>query len=114
MHLVVAGGYDDNVKENLEYYQELCDLAKELAVEDRITFLKSQSDERKQLLMHSCACIIYTPQNEHFGIVPLEAMYMKRPVIATNTGGPKESVRNYLPLHQNKSGIFLFYCNDHK
>jgi alpha-1,3/alpha-1,6-mannosyltransferase len=29
---------------------------------------------------------------EHFGIVPLEAMYSKLPVIACNSGGPKETV----------------------
>lgn len=43
--------------------------------------------------------ILYTPENEHFGIVPIEAMYMvnyiyikKKPVIASNSGGPKESI----------------------
>jgi alpha-1,3/alpha-1,6-mannosyltransferase len=35
---------------------------------------------------------VYTPQHEHFGIVPLEAMASSRPVIAVNNGGPTESV----------------------
>jgi alpha-1,3/alpha-1,6-mannosyltransferase len=35
---------------------------------------------------------VYTPQHEHFGIVPLEAMASSRPVIAVNSGGPTESV----------------------
>lgn len=35
---------------------------------------------------------MYTPQHEHFGIVPLEAMASSRPVIAVNSGGPIESV----------------------
>ena len=38
--------------------------------------------------------MLYTPTNEHFGIVPVEAMYCERPVIATNTGGPLETVKN--------------------
>ena len=37
-------------------------------------------------------CLCYTPSEEHFGIVPLESMYSKLPVIACNSGGPKETV----------------------
>ena len=33
---------------------------------------------------------------EHFGIVPLEAMAHSRPVIACNSGGPRESVQHGL------------------
>ena len=36
--------------------------------------------------------MIYTPQNEHFGIVPLEAMARGCPVVACNSGGPLETV----------------------
>jgi len=36
--------------------------------------------------------LIYTPSNEHFGIVPLEAMLARIPVLAANTGGPRETV----------------------
>ena len=45
--------------------------------------------------------MLYTPENEHFGIVPVEAMYMKCIVIACNSGGPLESV-----AHQ-KTGFLL-------
>lgn len=44
------------------------------------------------LLFHACTAVIYTPSNEHFGIVPLEAMLLGRPVLACNTGGPLETV----------------------
>lgn len=43
----------------------------------------------------SALCILallYTPDREHFGIVPIEAMYEGTPVIAVNSGGPKETV----------------------
>ena len=36
--------------------------------------------------------LLYTPENEHFGIVPVEAMYMGCIVFACNSGGPLESV----------------------
>mmetsp|Transcript_23380 Transcript_23380/g.20778 ORF Transcript_23380/g.20778 Transcript_23380/m.20778 type:complete len:100 (+) Transcript_23380:958-1257(+) len=35
---------------------------------------------------------MYTPENEHFGIVPVEAMYMGCIVLACNSGGPTESI----------------------
>lgn len=92
VHLVIAGGYDEALPENVEHFEELQQLAEELHVADRITFLRSPSDAQKQLLLYHCCGVLYTPQNEHFGIVPLEAMYMRRPVIATNTGGPLETV----------------------
>lgn len=38
-----------------------------------------------------CDC---NSQDEHFGIVPLEAMAAHKPVIACNSGGPVESVKD--------------------
>jgi len=36
--------------------------------------------------------MLYTPENEHFGIVPVEAMYCGCIVLACNSGGPTESI----------------------
>jgi glycosyltransferase involved in cell wall biosynthesis len=41
-----------------------------------------RSDDDKLVLLHRCCALVYTPENEHFGICPVEAMYMSRPVIA--------------------------------
>lgn len=38
--------------------------------------------------------LLYTPENEHFGIVPLESMYLGTPVFARDSGGPKETVKS--------------------
>lgn len=91
-HLIVAGGYDERVRENIEYHDELVQLAEDYNVSKHVTFLKSPSDQEKKLLIQNSTALIYTPVNEHFGIVPLEAMYMRTPVIATNSGGPLETV----------------------
>ncbi|NWI97313.1 ALG2 mannosyltransferase, partial [Pitta sordida] len=92
VHLVMAGGYDKRVLENVEHYEELRRLAAKLGVNDHVTFLRSFSDEQKISLFENAVCVLYTPSNEHFGIVPLEAMYMRCPVIAVNSGGPLESI----------------------
>lgn len=36
--------------------------------------------------------ILPTLDNEHFGIVPLESMYVGTPVIAVASGGPLETI----------------------
>ena len=87
-----VGGYDERVVENREHYLELRRLADESGVADNTTFLRSFSDSEKISLLSLCTALVYTPSNEHFGICPLEAMYMERPVIAVNSGGPLETV----------------------
>ncbi|XP_043920868.1 alpha-1,3/1,6-mannosyltransferase ALG2 [Protopterus annectens] len=94
VHLVFAGGYDERVTENVEHYKELKDTTSQLGLSSHVTFIRSFSDEQKKLLLHQSTCVLYTPSNEHFGIVPLEAMYCRCPVIAVNSGGPLESVVN--------------------
>ena len=98
--LVVSGGYDPNNEENQEYYIELMEHAKKclLTVSEYpsgsgdVIFFKSFNTEHKYLLFTRSLSVIYTPENEHFGIVPIEAMHMGKTVIAHASGGPVESV----------------------
>ncbi|XP_049886034.1 alpha-1,3/1,6-mannosyltransferase ALG2 [Pectinophora gossypiella] len=94
VHLIMAGGFDPINLENTEHYIELTDLAEELDIEDKVTFMKSPKDIEKVSLLYHCKALVYTPSNEHFGIVPLEAMYYSKPVIAVNSGGPTETIVN--------------------
>ncbi|XP_055925224.1 alpha-1,3/1,6-mannosyltransferase ALG2-like [Argiope bruennichi] len=92
VHLIIAGGYDDRVRENTEHYEELQSHVQNLDLGESVSFLKSPSDDAKRVLFHSCTAVLYTPSNEHFGIVPLEAMLLGRPVLACSSGGPLETV----------------------
>ncbi|KAG2322822.1 hypothetical protein Bca52824_016035 [Brassica carinata] len=92
--LTVAGGYDERLKENVEYLEELKSLAEKEGVSNRVNFITSCSTAERNELLSSCLCVLYTPTDEHFGIVPLEAMAAYKPVIACNSGGPVETVKN--------------------
>ncbi|KAL9127527.1 MAG: hypothetical protein Q9217_003615 [Psora testacea] len=106
--LVIAGGYDTKVPENAACHKELEASAASLnlkfataknivsaqAVPDdvEILFLLSVPEQLKTSLLHAAKLLIYTPSDEHFGIVPLEAMLAGVPVLAAKSGGPLETV----------------------
>eukprot|EP00405_Crypthecodinium_cohnii_P046566 CAMPEP_0206575526 /NCGR_PEP_ID=MMETSP0325_2-20121206/30131_1 /ASSEMBLY_ACC=CAM_ASM_000347 /TAXON_ID=2866 /ORGANISM="Crypthecodinium cohnii, Strain Seligo" /LENGTH=462 /DNA_ID=CAMNT_0054080413 /DNA_START=26 /DNA_END=1414 /DNA_ORIENTATION=- len=90
--LVIAGGYDERLPENVEHAAELEALATKLGVENQVLQLRSVPAERKAGLLKRAACLLYTPDREHLGIVPLEAMYARVPVVAVNSGGPLETI----------------------
>lgn len=94
VHLVMAGGYDPRNLENIQHYNELLELRDDLKLTDHVTFVKSPSEELKINLLRRSDCLVYTPENEHFGIVPLEAMYCRTPVVAVSSGGPMETIEN--------------------
>ncbi|EDV95635.1 alpha-1,3/1,6-mannosyltransferase ALG2 [Drosophila grimshawi] len=90
--LIIAGGYDSRCVENVEHFSELEQLVEELQLQDHVVLLRSPTDEEKCHLLFEAHCLLYTPENEHFGIVPLEGMYFSKPVVALNSGGPTETV----------------------
>ncbi|KAI9669478.1 MAG: Alpha-1,3-mannosyltransferase-like protein [Trizodia sp. TS-e1964] len=108
VRLVLAGGYDNRVHENVSYHTELSQLAASLGLKSATTktivsalnvptdtdvlFLLSIPAALKNALLRSARLLVYTPSNEHFGIVPLEAMLAGVPVLAATTGGPLETV----------------------
>ena len=92
IHLAMAGGYDERVTENKEHYIELRKLTEQLKISRNVSFIRSFTNTQKVYLLRRCRALIYTPSNEHFGICPLEGMYVERPVIAVNSGGPLETV----------------------
>lgn len=57
-----------------------------------VLFLLSVPNQVKSSLLRAAKLLLYTPPDEHFGIVPLEAMLDGVPVLASNSGGPLETV----------------------
>ena len=49
--LVIAGGYDDRLRENVEIYRELETKARELGIDNRIVFLRSITNDQRILLL---------------------------------------------------------------
>ena len=92
--LVIAGGYDERMLENVDHHLELVNLANKLGIIDKVVFLRSISNDQRVLLLQSSDILLYTPANEHFGIVPVEAMWLGAVVIACNSGGPLESIED--------------------
>ncbi|XP_077241060.1 uncharacterized protein LOC143881697 [Tasmannia lanceolata] len=92
--LTLAGGFDKRLKENVEYLDELKSLVEREGLSDRVKFVTSCSTAERNALLSQCICVLYTPKDEHFGIVPLEAMAAQKPVIACNSGGPLETIRD--------------------
>ncbi len=106
--LVLAGGYDNRVTENVQYHAELVRMAEKLGfvtataktvptalgIPDtvQVLFLLSVPGSFKTTLLENAKLLLYTPSNEHFGIVPVEAMMHGVPVLASDTGGPLETI----------------------
>lgn len=108
--LVIAGGFDPRVQENVEYLHELTTLCDHLKLTNftirgklimmppltEVLFLPSIKSALKVSLIKQAQLLLYTPPREHFGIVPVESMLYRTPVLAVNFGGPLETVVNYL------------------
>jgi glycosyltransferase involved in cell wall biosynthesis len=85
--LLIAGALMRSRPEHVAYYERI---RKMLGTDGEI--LLNAPNERIADLYARCRAVLYTPVNEDFGIVPLEAFASCKPVIAANEGGPREVV----------------------
>lgn len=116
---ISAGGYDPRLEDNMLTLYSLIDLVskKHTLTYNVITpssspkavkipplnttpenpvvlFLLNFTTAQRTALLTSPSTIglLYTPANEHFGIVPVEGMLCGVPVLACDSGGPVESI----------------------
>ena len=112
----IIGGYDPRLKDNVETLYQLVDYAKSIPLlydiispapiptiasrlvtgepNLQILFILNFTMAQRTALLRdpTTLALLYTPANEHFGIVPVEAMACGLPVLACDSGGPTESV----------------------
>lgn len=87
MNLVFAGRKG-------KFLEKLIELARELRIEDRVTFLTSVSHQDAIRLIDHAELFALPSRMEPFGIVLLEAGYCETPVIAHAVGGVTEFLKH--------------------
>jgi glycosyltransferase involved in cell wall biosynthesis len=84
--LVIAGFVDQKSRPYIDYLRKLggdC---------QNIEFVESPSDSRLNDLYQRAYAVLYTPFNEDWGLIPLEAMAFEKPILAVDRGGPRETI----------------------
>lgn len=84
--LLIAGALSRR-PEHVGYHKKL-----KAMCDDSIKIETNVGDWQLRDLYARCRAVLYTPVNEDYGLVPLEAMASSKPCIARNEGGPKETV----------------------
>jgi len=84
--LVIAGGLSKR-PEHQDYLKRLKSMC-----DDSISIETNISEEHLLDLYARCYAVLYTPVNEDYGLVPLEAFASSKPCIARNEGGPRETI----------------------
>ncbi|KIK70073.1 glycosyltransferase family 4 protein [Collybiopsis luxurians FD-317 M1] len=118
LRLVLGGGYDPRLEDNMLTLYSLIDIVSKIhsltydvvtpsspqavkipplnttPTNPAVLFLLNFTTIQRTALLTAPSTIglLYTPANEHFGIVPVEAMICGVPVLACDSGGPVESI----------------------
>lgn len=95
VRLVIVGGECEELEEqNCPEYARLLSVARESGVVEKIIFAGRKNREHLKFYYAASDIFITTPWYEPFGITPLEAMACGTPVIGSNVGGIKFSVKD--------------------
>ena len=93
LKLMIVGGYTPQAKDGLEK-ERIAGIVKELGIEDITTFT-GQVQHQELSSYYAAADVCVVPSHyEPFGLVAIEAMASRTPVVASEVGGLKFSVKN--------------------
>lgn len=90
--LVIAGAYDSCLPEACVLLSDLKQTVMAHGLEDRVDFKLNADTDTLKAQWSQAFALLHPMINEHFGIVPVEAMARGLPVLAVNQGGPCETV----------------------
>ncbi|GHH87653.1 glycosyl transferase [Streptomyces sulfonofaciens] len=90
--LLIAGGPEQALLFADPEAERLRKIAEEYGVADRVTLVGGVSRDDMPRLMSGADLVLSTPRYEPFGIVPIEAMACRTPVVATAVGGQLDTV----------------------
>lgn len=92
--LVVGGDINPESGPSSAEIHRLRNIAKEYKVEDKVTFIGPKMPLELKYYYSAADAFISTPWYEPFGITPLESMACGTPVIGSDVGGIKYTVKN--------------------
>jgi glycosyltransferase involved in cell wall biosynthesis len=87
--LILAGGLSERYSDFESYYNKI-----RKARPKNVIFKTNPTDKELIGLYSKCTAVLFTAINEDHGIVPLEGMASRKPVISVNEGGPRETILN--------------------
>lgn len=119
LNLILSG-----ITTDPKYHQYIIDEAKRLGVLDKIIFTGAISEEEKYWYLKHCTAFVFTSISEGFGLPPIEAMRLGKPVFLSNLtslpevgGSASYYFENFSPNHMNDvfdKGMKDYIDNDRK
>lgn len=91
-HLVIGGSCSETNTDELVYYDELIDIAKEKQFGSRVTFLRQLPIVYQKTLLKKSAALLIPAKHDPFPNTIISALMMGKPIIATNSGFAKKSL----------------------
>lgn len=95
-HLIITGGSSANpagVEKPLRHFEEIC---AELSIAENVSLLLNKIPDSEMPAFYALADVVFMPSlQEGFGIANLEAMSMKKPIVATSIPPFLESTAGY-------------------